>query len=147
MNEAISFKQVANEIKDSALSSFLADNLKFLLSIADVLFQFAEYVVKVSKTFQLYQTVTIFLEFLVRSYGIIEENKQPKADEDRIIKQLFTLCQKIQLLIAKLLAPIDEPCFYFQHLDAIEEFNCFKEGKYHFLDFHFIILNLLYILQ
>ncbi|XP_053686731.1 uncharacterized protein LOC128736283 [Sabethes cyaneus] len=121
-------KKISIEIKDSALSTFLVDNFKSLISFADVLLKFAGYVIEVSETCRLHRTVTIFLEFLVNSYDVIGENIQLRANQDDLVKQLFTLCQKIQYLIVKLLAPVDEAGVYFQHLDTIEEFNCFQEA-------------------
>ncbi|XP_055531640.1 uncharacterized protein LOC129722314 isoform X2 [Wyeomyia smithii] len=123
-------EKVVNEIKDSALLPSLVDNLKLLLLSANVLLKFAEYVTEISKTYQLYQTVTIFLEFLTHNYDVIGTIVHGKAEEDTIIKQLFTLCQKIQHLIIAVLAPSNEPGFYFPNLDEIEKYNCFKEGIY-----------------
>lgn len=122
--------KIALELKDSALSCFLIDNLKSFLSFANMLLNFAEYVYQVSETYQLYRTTTIFLEFLVRSYEIISRSKGPvqcESNEQDIVQQLFTICQRIQLVMVHLMAPSDKPGFYFQHTDVEEQFSCLKD--------------------
>nr|XP_019536745.2 uncharacterized protein LOC109407991 [Aedes albopictus] len=118
------------ELKDNALSCFLIDNLKSFLSFANILLSFAEYVYQVSEAYQLYRTATIFLEFLVRSYEIVKRSKtsvQHESNEQDIVQQIFTICQKIQVIMMHLLAPSEKAGSYFQYTDVEEQFSCLKD--------------------
>ncbi|XP_055624239.1 uncharacterized protein LOC129767398 [Toxorhynchites rutilus septentrionalis] len=123
-------KKIATELKDNALSCFLTDNLRSLLTFARLLSKFAEYVVGSSKTYQLYKTVTVFLEFLVHSYEVIRDKItviQQKTPEYDILKHIYTICQSIQLSMTNLLASSEEPARYFQHTDVEDEYSCLKD--------------------
>ncbi|XP_055608281.1 uncharacterized protein LOC129755691 [Uranotaenia lowii] len=122
--------KIVIELKDSALICFQVDNLKSLLRLGKVLLNLSGIVVGTAETYQLYTTVPIFFEFLVRSYDLIRHNgKQfkPGTDEHELIKQLFAISQKIQQYMVELLAPTACTGFYFQHVDVEKEFACLKD--------------------
>ncbi|XP_062542747.1 uncharacterized protein LOC134210622 [Armigeres subalbatus] len=122
--------KIVIELKDNALSCFLIDNLKSFLSFANILLNFAEYVYQVSEAYQLYKTTTIFLEFLVRSYGIVCRSKATAnrdSNEQDIVQQIFTICQRIQLMVVHLLAPSDKASPYFQQIGVEEQFQCLQD--------------------
>ncbi|XP_058456189.1 uncharacterized protein LOC131433682 [Malaya genurostris] len=121
--------KIAVELEDNALSCFIIDNLKSMLSIANVVLKFAEYIIGNSETYQFYKSITIFLEFLTRSYEIIRlhiHTINPGTDEEDFVKQLFSLCQKIQFLISNMLTAPEGSGQYFRHLDIEDEFDCLK---------------------
>lgn len=123
--------QIVIELKDNALSCFLIDNLKSFLSFANVLLNFAEYVFQVSETYQLYRTTTIFLEFLVRSYGVVRRSKgkvNSEVDDHSVVQKIFVICQKIQLIMIHMLTPATKASHYFQHVDDEEQFTYLKDG-------------------
>ncbi|XP_058833030.1 uncharacterized protein LOC131690951 [Topomyia yanbarensis] len=127
--------KIAVELEDNALSCFMIDNLKSLLAIANILLKFTEYVVGTSETYQFYKSIVIFLEFLIRSYEVIRQHihtNNPGTNEDDMVKQLFTVCQKIHHLVSNLLAPPTGSGQYFQHLDLKDEFECLKNVIDHF---------------
>uniref|UniRef100_A0A1Q3FVY8 Uncharacterized protein n=1 Tax=Culex tarsalis TaxID=7177 RepID=A0A1Q3FVY8_CULTA len=121
--------KLESELKDQALSCFLDDNIKSLLGLANIMLKFLEHIASHAQTYQVYGTVIVFMEFLVREFTIIAQKKpgiELAAPERTRIDQLAATCRALQIKMISMVAAFNGTGYYFQHLDVDQEFDCLK---------------------
>lgn len=123
--------QLESELKDQALSCFLDDNLKSLLGLANIMLKFLEHVASQAQVYQVYGTVLVFMDFLVRAFAVVAQKKpgiEANTPERTSIDQLAAACRSLQIKMVSMVAAFNGTGYYFQHLDVEQEFDCLKNG-------------------
>ncbi|XP_038120892.1 uncharacterized protein LOC119770314 [Culex quinquefasciatus] len=121
--------KLESELKDQALSCFLDDNLKSLLGLANIMLKFLEHVASQAQVYQVYGTVLVFMDFLVRAFAVVAQKKpgiEADTPERTSIEQLAAACRSLQIKMVSMVAAFNGTGYYFQHLDVEQEFDCLK---------------------
>uniref|UniRef100_A0A182JI48 Uncharacterized protein n=1 Tax=Anopheles atroparvus TaxID=41427 RepID=A0A182JI48_ANOAO len=125
-------EKIQKELQTNALSYFFVENLTILLRLADVLQKLIEYLVKQAERCQLYHSLAIFPEYLLRCYTIVRQNYIAMAKESNVLeamKTLYAICKKILMAFLDLLCPRDGTTrgSYFLLMDNEEEYECLEK--------------------
>ncbi|XP_058120995.1 uncharacterized protein LOC131282488 [Anopheles ziemanni] len=125
-------EKIQHELQTNALRYFFVENLTILLRLADVLQKLIEYLVEQTERCQLFHTLVVFPEYLLRCYTIVRQNYATMAKESdvlEVMKTLYVECKKILMAFLDLLCPRDvtSRISYFRAMERDEEYACLEK--------------------
>ncbi|XP_052873699.1 uncharacterized protein LOC128279019 [Anopheles cruzii] len=119
-----------SELLSSALSCFFAENHALLQRLMAMLQNLLEYIASHANTVQLYRSLVIFPEYLLRCYTIIRSKYTSTTQDTQLLdamKSLNSGCKKILTLFLELVCPEGATNSYFRKLDQDRQFECFEK--------------------